>query len=164
MRRLNRLFLCFFVVPFVFTLGCTSEKMGNTGFDVTLSVTGMTRFTSAFSVMKSLEKMDPVVIDDAIYKVTTALFPLSKISSETGKSVLENKIGWHFKPDEPKYFKVTVRALPGADPVQGVNDAMSARVKAALIEAVKDAGFAASVESMKAQEGTYHIRKLGLNK
>lgn len=164
MRRLNRLFLCFFVVPFVFALGCTSEKMGNTGFDVTLSVTGMPRFTSTFSVMKSLEKMDPVVIDDAIYKVTTAWFPLSKISSETSKSVLENEIGWHFKPDEPKYFKVTVRALPGADPVHGVNDAMSARVKAALIEAVKDTGFEASVENIKAQKGTYHIRKLGLNK
>ena len=152
MRQLNRLFLCFFVVSSVFTFGCASEKMGKTGFDVTLSVTGMTRLTSTFGVMKSLEKVDPIVIDDAVYKVTTAGFPFGKIRGETDEPVLENKIGWRFKPDEPKYFKVNVWALPGAFPAQGVNEAISARVKAALIEAEKGAGFEASVESMKVYE------------
>ena len=164
MRQLNRLFLCFFVVSSVFTFGCTSEKMGKTGFDVTLSVTGMTRLTSTFGVMKSLEKVDPIVIDDAVYKVTTTGFPFGKISGETDEPVLENKIGWRFKPDEPKYFKVNVWALPGADPAQGVNEAISARVKAALIEAVKGAGFEASVESMKVYEAASVTRyTLGLD-
>ena len=164
MSHLKRFFLCFFVVSFVFTLGCTSEKLGKTGFDVTLSVTGMTRFTSTFGVMKSLEKMDPIVIDDAVYKVTTISFPFGKVRNETDESVLENKIGWRFKPDEPKYFKVSVWALPGADPAQGANEAISARVKAALIEAVKGAGFEACVESLKVREGvsvTYY--KFGSN-
>ena len=70
MRQLNRLFLYFFVVSSVFTFGGTSEEMGETGLDVTLSVTGMTRFTSTFGVMKSLAKMGPIIIDDAVYKVT----------------------------------------------------------------------------------------------
>ncbi len=164
MRQLNRLFLCFFVVSSVFTFGCTSEKMGKTGFDVTLSVTGMTRFTSTFGVMKSLEKVDTVVIDDAVYKVTTTMFPFGKVSSETDDSVLENKIGWRFKPDEPKYFRVSLQAVAGADPANGVNEAISTRVKTALIEAVESAGFEASVESMKVRESTaYHIHRLGLN-
>ena len=165
MRQLNRLFLCFFVVSSVFTFGCTSEKMGKTGFDVTLSVTGMTRLTSTFGVMKSLEKVDPIVIDDAVYKVTTAGFPFGKISGETDEPVLENKIGWRFKPDEPKYFRVSLQAVAGADPANGVNEAISTRVKTALIEAVESAGFEASVESMKVRESTaYRIHRLGLNK
>ena len=165
MRQLNQLFLCFFVVSSVFTFGCTSEKMGKTGFDVTLSVTGMTRLTSTFGVMKSLEKVDTVVIDDAVYKVTTTMFPFGKISNETDEPVLENKIGWRFKPDEPKYFRVSLQAVAGADPANGVNEAISTRVKTALIEAVESAGFEASVESMKVRESTaYRIHRLGLNK
>ena len=44
------------------------------------------------------------------------------------------------------------------------NEDVESLIVHAATEAVKDAGFEASVESMKAQEGTYHIRKLGLNK
>ena len=165
MHSLKRFFFCFSVVLFVFTFGCTSEQMGKTGFDVTLSVTGMTRLTSTFSVMKSLEKIDTVVVDDAVYKVTTTSFPFGKISNETDDSVLENKVGWRFKPDEPKYFRVRLQAVAGADPANGVNEAISARVKTALIEAVEGAGFEASVESMKVREATeYRIHKLGLGK
>lgn len=165
MRQLNRLFLYFFVVSSVFTFGCTSEEMGKTGFNVTLSVTGMTRFTSTFGVMKSLEKMDPIIIDDAVYKVTTSVFPFGKIRSETDGPVLENKIGWRFKPDDPKYFRVSLQAVAGADPTNGVNEAISKRVKTALIEAVESAGFEASVESMEVRELTaYRIHRLGLNK
>ena len=165
MHQLNRLFLCFFVVLSVFTLGCTSEEMGKTGFDVTLSVTGMTRFTSTFGVMKSLQKIDTVVVDDAVYKVTTTSFPFGKINNETDDSVLENKIGWRFKPDEPKYFRVRLQAVAGADPANGVNETISTRVKTALIEAVESAGFEASVENMEIRESTaYRIHRLGLNK
>lgn len=165
MHSLKRFFFCFSVVLFVFTFGCTSEQMGKTGFDVTLSVTGMTRLTSTFSVMKSLEKIDTVVVDDAVYKVTTTSFPFGKISNETDDSVLENKVGWRFKPDEPKYFRVRLQAVAGADPANGVNEAISTRVKTALIEAVESAGFEASVESMKVREATeYRIHKLGLGK
>ena len=165
MHQLNRLFLCLFVVSSVFTFGCTSEEMGKTGFDVTLSVTGMTRFTSTFSVMKSLEKIDTVVVDDAVFKVTTTMFPFGKVSNETDNSVLENKIGWRFKPDEPKYFRVSLQAVAGADPTNGVNAAISTRVKTALIEAVESAGFEASVESMEVREAVaYRIHRLGLNK
>ena len=165
MRQLNQLFFCLFVVSSVFTLGCTSEEMGKTGFDVTLSVTGMTRFTSTFGVMKSLEKIDPVVVDDAVFKVTTAWFPFGKISNETDDSVLENKIGWRFKPDEPKYFRVRLQAVAGADPADGVNAPISTRVKTALIAAVERAGFEASIESMEARESiAYRTHRLGLNK
>ena len=165
MRQLNQLFLCLFVVSSVFTFGCTSEEMGKTGFDVTLSVTGMTRFTSTFGVMKSLQKIDTVVVDDAVYKVTTTSFPFGKINNETDDSVLENKIGWRFKPDEPKYFRVRLQAVAGADPANGVNETISQRVKTALIEAVESAGFEASVENMEIRESTaYRIHRLGLNK
>ena len=165
MHHLKRFFSCFFVVLFVFTFGCTTEQMGKTGFDVTLSVTGMTRFTSVYGVMKSVEKIDTVVIDDAVYKVTSIMFPFSKVRNETDGSVLENKIGWRFKPDEPKYFKVSLQAVAGADPANGVNAAISTRVKTALIEAVESAGFEASVESMKVREASeYRVHRLGLNK
>ena len=165
MRYLKRFFPYFFVVLFVFTFGCTSEQMGKTGFDVTLSVTGMTRYTSVYGVMKSVEKIDTIAIGDAVYKVTSTIFPFGKVRNGTDESVLENKIGWRFKPDEPKYFKVSLQAVAGADPAQGVNEVISTRIKTALIEAVESAGFEASVESMKVREASeYRIHKLGLNK
>ena len=179
MRHLKWLFVCLFVllaVLFVFKFGWISEEFGKTGFDVTLAVTGMTRVTSAFSVMNSLQKIDALVVEDATYKVTKATMPFGKVRNEpqvsikytpstsdvsfekvkdkSDEPVLENKIGWRLKPDEPKYFTVKVWALAGADPANGVSEAISERVKAALIEKVKDLGFEASIESIEAREGT----------
>ena len=94
----------------------------------------MTRVTSVFSVMRSLQKADALVIDDAVYKVTRLEAPLN---------------GWHLDPDEPQHFTIEVWALRGSDPAQGVNEAISERVKAALIKTVEDLGFQASVESIE---------------
>lgn len=154
MRQLKWFFICLFVLSLVFKVGCATEEFGKTGFDVTLSVTGMTRVTSGFGIMNSLQKIDALVIEDATYKVVTATLPFGKIGDETTEPVLENKIGWRLKPDEPKYFIVQVQALAGADPVNDVNAAISERVKVALIEAVEDLGFEASVENMEARERT----------
>ena len=121
-------------MSFVFQIGCTPQVLGKTGFDVKLSVTGMTRVTSVFRVMRSLQKADALVIDDAVYKVTQLEAPLN---------------GWHLDPDEPQHFTVEVWALRGSDPAQGVNEAISERVKTALIKTVEDLGFQASVESIE---------------
>ncbi len=137
MRQLKWVFVCLlvlFVVSFVFQMGCTAQVMGKTGFDVKLSVTGMTRVTSMFSIMRSLKKSDALAIDDAVYKVTRLKAPLN---------------GWHLDPDEPQRFTVEVWALRGSDPAQGANEAISERVKAALIETVENLGFQASVESIE---------------
>lgn len=179
MRQVKWLLICLFIlfaVSLVFKFGCTTEEFGETGFDITLSVTGMTRVTSAFSVMSSLQKIDNLVIEDATYKVVTATMPFGKVRSEPQVSikytpstnevslkketdestepVLENKMGWHLKPDEPKYFIVVVQALDGADPANGISDVISDRVKATLIEVVEDLGFQACVESIEAREAT----------
>ena len=179
MRQVKWLLICLFIlfaVSLVFKFGCTTEDFGKTGFDITLSVTGMTRVTSAFSVMSSLQKIDNLVIEDATYKVVKATLPFGKLRNEAQvsvkytpstnevsfkketdeptKPVLENKIGWRLKPDEPKYFIVVVQALAGADPANGVSDIIADRVKAALIEAVEDLGFEASVESIEVREAT----------
>ena len=146
MRQLKWLFICLFVlfaVLLVFTVGCTTEKFGKTGFDITLSVTGITRVTSGFSIMNALQKIDALVIEEATYKVVIATLPFGKVGDETTDPVLENKIGWNLKPNEPKYFIVEVQALAGADPTNGVSEVISERVKAALIEAVEDLGFEA---------------------
>ncbi|MDE0323299.1 MAG: hypothetical protein OXN27_05200 [Candidatus Poribacteria bacterium] len=189
MRQVKWLLICLFIlfaVSLVFKFGCTTEDFGKTGFNITLSVTGMTRVTSAFSVMSSLQKIDNLVIEDATYKVVKATLPFGKLRNEAQvsvkytpstnevsfkketdeptKPVLENKIGWHLKPDEPKYFIVVVQALAGADPANGVSDIIADRVKAALIEAVEDLGFEARVESMEAREVTSMKRyTLGFN-
>ena len=137
MRQLKWVFVCLlvlFIVSFVFQMGCTPQVLGKTGFDVKLSVTGMTRVTSVFRVMRSLQKGDALVIDDASYKVTRLEAPLN---------------GWHLDPDEPQHFTIEVWALRGSDPAQGVSEAISERVKAALIETVEDLGFQASVESIE---------------
>ena len=158
MPKSKWLFICIsalFVLPLVFIVGCTTEEFGKTGFDIVLSVTGMTRVTSVFSVMNSLQKVDALVIEDATYKVVTATLPFGKIGDENAEPVLENKMGWHLNPDEPKYFVVEVQALAGADPADGVNEAISERVKTTLIEAVEALGFKASVESMKVRESTF---------
>ena len=179
MHRLKWLFICLFIlfaVSLVFKFGCTTEEFGKTGFDVTLAVTGMTRVTSAYRIIHSLQKIDALMIEDATYKVTKATMPFGKVRNEpqvsikyihsTGdvsfekvkdkstEPVLENKIGWRLKPDEPKYFIVTVWALTGADPADGVNEVISERVKAALIEKVKGLGFEASIESIEPREAT----------
>ncbi len=179
MRQVKWLLICLFIlfaVSLVFKFGCTTEEFGKTGFDITLSVTRMTRVTSAFSVMSSLQKIDNLVIEDATYKVVKATMPFGKVRNEpqvsikyihsTGdvsfekvkdkptEPVLENKIGWRLKPDEPKYFIVTVWALTGEDPADGVNEVISERVKAALIEKVKGLGFDASIESIEEREAT----------
>lgn len=174
MRQLKWLFICLFVlfaVSLAFKLGCTSEELGKTGFDITLAVTGMTRVTSVFSVMNSLQKIEALVIEDATYKVTRAMLPFGrvknespvtieyphhteKVTDETTEPILKNKIGWNLNPNEPKYFTVQVRALAGADPATGVNEVVSVRVKAALIEAVEKVGFEARVENIEALEAT----------
>ena len=157
MHKSQWLFTCLsvlFAVSLVFNIGCTTEEFGKTGFDITLSVTGMTRVTSAFSVMKALQKIDSLDIEDSTYKVVTSTLPFGKIGDETTEPVLENKIGWNLNPDEPKYFLVQVQALAGADPANGVNQAISERVKIALIEAVEDLGFKASVEKMEISESS----------
>ena len=145
MRQLKWVFICLvvlFAVSFVFQIGCTPQAMGKTGFDVKLSVTGMTRVTSVFGVMRSLQKTDALVIDDAVYKVTKLEAPLN---------------GWHLDPDEPQNFTVEVWALRGSDPAQGANEAISERVKAALIKTVEDLGFQASVESIEPRKVAHKL-------
>ena len=145
MRQLKLVFVCLlvlFVVSSVLGMGCTPQVLGKTGFDVKLSVTGMTRVTSVFGVMRSLMKTDALVIDDAVYKVTQLEAPLN---------------GWHLDPDEPQSFTLEVWALRGSDPAQGVNEAISERVKAALIETVEDLGFHASVESIEPRKVAHKL-------
>ena len=145
MRQLKLVFVCLlvlFVVSSVLGMGCTPQVLGKTGFDVKLSVTGMTRVTSVFGVMRSLMKTDALVIDDAVYKVTQLEAPLN---------------GWHLDPDEPQSFTLEVWALRGSDPAQGANEAISERVKAALIETVEDLGFQASVESIEPRKVAHKL-------
>ena len=140
MRQLKWVFICLlvlFIGLYVLGVGCTPRVLGKTGFDVKLSVTGMTRVTSVFRVMWSLKKADALVIDDAVYEVVQLEAPLN---------------GWHLDPDEPQNFTVEVWALRGSDPAQGANEAISERVKAALIEFVERLGFEASVESIEPRE------------
>ena len=174
MRQLKWLFICLSVllaISLVFKFGFTTEEYGKTGFDIVLAVTGMKRVTSVFSVINALQKIDALVIDDATYKVIGATLPFGKVKNEspvtikhphhtekvkneTTEPVLENKIGWNLKPNEPKYFTVQIRALAEADPTNGVNEVISERVKAALIEAIEKKGFEARVESIEAREAT----------
>ena len=145
MRQSKWVFICLlglFVVSSVLGMGCTPQVMGKTGFDVKLSVTGMTRVTSVFGVMRSLVKTDALVIDDAVYKVTRLEAPLN---------------GWHLAPDEPQRFTVEVWALRGSDPAPGANEAISERVKAALIKTVEDLGFQASVESIEPRKVAHKL-------
>ena len=140
MRQLKWVFICLlvlFIGLYVLGVGCTPRVLGKTGFDVKLSVTGMTRVTSVFRVMWSLKKADALVIDDAVYEVVQLEAPLN---------------GWHLDPDEPQDFIVEVWALKGKDPAQGVNAATAERVKTALIEFVERLGFEASVESIEPRE------------
>lgn len=145
MRQSKWVFICLlglFVVSSVLGMGCTPQVMGKTGFDVKLSVTGMTRVTSVFGVMRSLTKADALVIDEAVYKVTRLEAPLN---------------GWHLAPDEPQRFTVEVWALRGSDPAPGANEAISERVKAALIKTVEDLGFQASVESIEPRKVAHKL-------
>ena len=140
MRQLKWVFICLlvlFIGLYVLGVGCTPRVLGKPGFDVKLSVTGMTRVTSVFRVMWSLKKADALVIDDAVYEVVQLEAPLN---------------GWHLDPDEPQDFIVEVWALKGKDPAQGVNAATAERVKTALIEFVERLGFEASVESIEPRE------------
>lgn len=182
MRQLKWVFICLlvlFIGSYVLWVGCTPQVLGKTGFEVKLSVTGMTRFTSVFRVLYSLQKIDALVIDDATYKVTGARLPFGEVNRKpqisikhvpsTGEisfekvtdaptePVLRNEVGWHLKPDEPKYFVVEVWSLAGADPKHGVDETISERVGVALIEAVERLGFEASVESMEAREADYKL-------
>ena len=174
MRQLNWTFICLSVllaISLVFKFGFTTEEYGKTGFDIVLAVTGMKRVTSVFSVINALQKIDALVIDDAAYKVIGATLPFGKVKNEspvtikhphhtemvrneTTKPVVENKIGWNLKPNEPKYFTVQIWALAGADPANGVNEVISERIKAALIEAIEKKGFETRVESIEAREAT----------
>ena len=143
MRQLKWVFICLlvlFAMSFVFMKGCTLQAVGKTGFDVELSVTGMKRVTSVFRVMRSLKKTDALVVDDAVYKVTQIRAPIN---------------GWRLDPEQPQHFTVEVWALAGADPKHGVNEAISERVKAALIETVEALGFQASVESIEPSKVVY---------
>ncbi len=172
--RGKRLYICLFVlliVPLVFKFGCMPQALGRTGFDITLSVTGMTRFTSVLRVLYALQKIDALVIDDATYRVTGARLPFGEVNPKpqisikripsTGEvsfekvtdaptePILRNKVGWHLNPDEPKYFTIEIWALAAADPKQGVNEAISERVSAVLIETVEQSGFQASIETIE---------------
>ena len=145
MRHLKWVFVCLlglFIVSSVLGMGCTPQVMGKTGFDVKLSITGMTRVTSVFGVMRSLTKADALVIDDAVYKVTRLEAPLN---------------GWHLDPDEPQRFTVEVWAPRGSDPAPGTHEAISERVKAALIKTVEDLGFQASVESIEPRKVDHKV-------
>ena len=144
MRQLKWALVCLlvlFAMSFVF-MSCTPQVMGKTGFDVELSVTGMTRVTSVFRVMGSLKNSDALVIDDAVYKVTRLKAPLN---------------GWHLDPNAPQRITVEVWALRGSDPVQGANAAIAERVKAALIKTVEDLGFQASVESIEPRKVVHKL-------
>ncbi len=176
MRRLKWLFISLLImlaVALVLKLGWITEELGKTGYDVTLSVTGMTRLTSMFSVLNALQKIDKLVIDDAAYEVINVMLPLGKkkgvemiytpstgersfkqLTDESTEPVFENKIGLRLKPDEPKYFTLKVWALADSDPADGVNDAFSERVKDVLIKAVEDLGFEASIVHLEAREAT----------
>ena len=145
MRQVKWVLICLlvlFAVSFVFQIGCTPQVLGKTGFDVELSVTGMTRVTSVFSFMRSLKKTDALVVDDAVYKVTQIRAPIN---------------GWHLDRDEPQRFIFKVWALRGKDPAQGVNEAISERLKAVLIKTVEDLGFQASVESIEPRQVDYKL-------
>ena len=145
MRQLKWVLVCLlvlFAVSYFLGIGCRPQVMGKTGFDVELSVTGMTRLTSVFSVMRSLKKVKALVVDDAVYKVTQLKAPLN---------------GWHLDPDEPQNFTIKVWALRGKDPAQGVNEAISERLKAVLIKTVEDLGFQASVESIAPRKVDYKL-------
>ena len=145
MRQLKWGLVCIlvlFAVSYVLGIGCTPQVMGKTGFDVELSVTGMTRVTSVFSVMGSLKKADALVVDDAVYKVTQLEAPIN---------------GWHLDPDEAQKFTLKVWALRGKDPALGVNEAISERLKAVLIKTVEDLGFQASVESIVPRKVDYKL-------
>ena len=166
-------------VPLVLKFGCMPQALGRTGFDVTLSVTGMTRFTSVYRVLYTLQKIDALVIDDATYKITEARLPFGEVNPKpqisikhipsTGEvsfekvtdaptePILRNKVGWHLNPDEPKYFVIKVWALAGADPKHGVNETVSDRVAVALIEAVERSGFEASIETIEPREANYKL-------
>ena len=116
----------------VFKFGCIPQKLGKTGFDVTLSVTGMTNVTSPFRVMHSLNKISPLVFKDATYKVTRIIMPFN----------------FRFEPNRPASFKVKIWALHGKDPTHSASDDLSILVEAALIEAIQRLGFEASIDSI----------------
>ena len=181
MRR-KRLYICLLIVlavPLVLKFGCMPQVLGKTGFDVTLSVTGMTRLTSVYRVLYSLKKIDALVIDDATYKVAQAVLPFGEVNRKRQSSIkhvpstgeisfekgtdapseptLRNEIGWHLKPDEPKYFTVKVWTLKGKEPAERVNAATAARVKTALIEVVERLGFEASVVSIEPREVDFKL-------
>ncbi len=119
MHWLKTLFLCLVIGFLAFTLGCTSEKLGEGGFDVTLSIKGMNRATSVFSVMKALEQIDTLVVNGTVHKVTTVFFPIKD----------ESKMGWKLNPDEPKYFHLKLWTLPGEKPVPIVDEQVSEKKK-----------------------------------
>ena len=144
MRQLKWVFACLlvlFAMSSVF-MSCTPQVMGKTGFDVELSVTGMTRVTSVFGVMRALKKADALVVDDAVYKVTQLVAPLN---------------GWHLDPDEPQKFTIKVWALRGKDPAQGANAAIAERLKAVLIKTVEDLGFQANVKRIEPRKVDYKL-------
>ena len=116
----------------VFKFGCIPQKLGKTGFDVTLSVTGMTNVTSPFRVMHSLNKISPLVIKDATYKVTRIIMPFD----------------FRFEPNQPISFEVNIWALHGKDPTQSTSEDQSILVEAALIDAIQRLGFEASIDSI----------------
>jgi len=116
----------------VFKFGCIPQKLGKTGFDVTLSVTGMTSVTSPFRVMHSLNKINPLVIKEATYKVTKITMPFD----------------FRFEPNQPVSFEVEIWALHGKDPTYSTSENLSILVKAALIEAIQRLGFETSIDSI----------------
>ncbi len=137
-------------------VGCSSR---NSGFDVLISITGMTRGTSIFSVMKTLKSVEAFEINEARYKVTGVRFPLTDrdYQIEDGKGTNEpprtifiaNKIRWRLQPNQPKYLFVVVLAeMKGVDKLT-VTEALVARVTNSLLPTVEQLGFEGKVESIK---------------
>lgn len=123
----------------IFKFGCIPQKLGKTGFDVTLSVTGMTRVTSPFRVMHSLNKINPLVIEDATYKVTRISMPFH----------------FRYEPNQPVSFEVEIWALHGNDPTYSTSEDLSKHVEAALIKAIQRLGFEASIQSIIPRKAHY---------
>ena len=79
---------------------------------------------------------------DAVYKVTQIRAPIN---------------GWRLDPEQPQHFTVEIWALRGSDPAPGVDEVISERVKAALIETVEGLGFQTSVESIEPRKVVYKL-------
>lgn len=82
--------------------------------------------------MHSLNKISPLVIKDATYRVTRFIIPFN----------------FRFEPNQPASFEVKIWALHGKDPTHSTSEDQSLLVEAELIEAIQSLGFEASIDSI----------------